>query len=156
VDGFGNGRDRYRRVPSEGETRWGRGMFIVAGMLGIVLVFFVALSALQFGSRDVPQIRGLVPVLASGTAQTTATAASTGTPVHFTALVNQFPNVHASPGTDSRIIGPPLQNGSMVNVIGRTSDSAWLQVMLPDGSTGWSSASYLTVSGGVSSVPVTQ
>jgi len=132
-------------------------MFIVAAMLGIVLVFFVALSALQFGTKDVPTIRGLVPVLASGTpgAQATATAASTGTPGQLTAVVHQFPNVHSSPGTDSQIIGN-LQDGTTVNVIGRTSDAAWLQVMLPDGRRGWSSASLLTVTGGVNNVPVTQ
>jgi hypothetical protein len=157
VDDLQSDRDRNHRLGAEGEVQWGRGVFIVAGMLGVVLVFFVALSALQFGSRDVPEIRGLVPIPAAGTApQGTATAASTGTPVHFTASVSQFPNVHASPGTDSRIVGPPLQSGSTVNVIGRTSDNAWLQVMLPDGTTGWSSASYLNVSGGIANVPVTQ
>jgi len=130
-------------------------MFIVAAMLGIVLVFFVALSVLQFGTKDVPEIRGLVPVLASATPGAQATAAPAGTPVQTTAVVHQYPNVHSSPGTDSQIIGN-LQDGTTVNVIGRSSDSAWLQVMLPDGRRGWSSASLLTVSGGVNSVPVTQ
>lgn len=159
MDSFPSGRDRYEHATAEGQVRWARGALIVASMVGVILIFFIVLSLLQYGTRENPEIRGLAPVAGSATAasaaQATATAGASGSSREIRAVVRETPYVRSGPGTNYQIIGS-LQDGSTVPVIGRTPDSSWLQVMLPNGQRGWSGAGFLTVSGGVNSIPVTQ
>lgn len=159
MEGSPSGRDRYKRSMSEEQVHWARGVLIVGCMLGVVLLFLVVWSLLQYGTKDAPEIRGLAPIAASGTAgsagQATATAAAAATPTPITATARQSPYVRSGPGTNYEIIGS-LQEGSSVPVIGRTPDGSWLQVMLPNGQRGWSGSGLLTVAGGVTSIPVTQ
>ncbi|HSG17988.1 MAG TPA: PA14 domain-containing protein [Anaerolineae bacterium] len=62
-------------------------------------------------------------------------------------------NMRQGPSTDFPII-TKLPRGTVVPVIGRTADSSWLQVVY-QGATGWIWASYTSVSGDLTSVPVT-
>lgn len=62
-------------------------------------------------------------------------------------------NMRQGPGTSHAII-TKLPYGTVVPVIGRTSDSSWLQVTY-QGATGWIWAAYTSVSGNLTSVPVT-
>jgi hypothetical protein len=155
---FSSRQDRYEHSTPETQIRWARGALIVASMIGVFLIFFVVLSLLEYGSKDNPQIRGLAPVSVSTTATATAQAAGTPTPASptgVTAVVHQAPYVRSGPGIDYPILSN-LQDGMVVSVIGRTPDGSWLKVQAPSGVLGWSGALYLTPSGGVSNVPVTQ
>lgn len=52
--------------------------------------------------------------------------------------------LRASPGTAGQIL-TLLPADLPLSVIGRTADNAWVQVVLPDGSSGWVAAAYLTL-----------
>ncbi|MFN8440921.1 MAG: SH3 domain-containing protein [Caldilineaceae bacterium] len=63
--------------------------------------------------------------------------------------------VRSGPGTSYSISGA-VANGASYPAIGRNVDSSWVQVTLEDGSKGWLSATYLSASGTLSSLPVVQ
>jgi uncharacterized protein YraI len=52
--------------------------------------------------------------------------------------------LRASPGTAGQVL-TLLPADLPLSVIGRTADNAWVQVVLPDGSSGWVAAQYLTL-----------
>lgn len=52
-------------------------------------------------------------------------------------------NVRSGPGITNTVISS-LSGGQMVAVVGRNTAATWIQVVLPDGRTGWSSAAYLS------------
>jgi uncharacterized protein YraI len=62
--------------------------------------------------------------------------------------------LRASPGTAGTIVTLLAANAPL-SVIGRTADSAWVQVVLGDGTSGWVSAQYLTLTISLSAVSVT-
>jgi hypothetical protein len=62
-------------------------------------------------------------------------------------------NMRQGPGTSTEIIAK-LPWGTVVPVVGRTSDGSWLQVDY-QGASGWIWAAYTSVSGDLASVPVT-
>ena len=78
-----------------------------------------------------------------------------------------LPSPVKSPGVMTSVAAPncparttpslgKLQQGQEVTVIGRNSDSTWVQIERPDGAgTGWVSAEFVTISGDVNSLPVT-
>ena len=62
--------------------------------------------------------------------------------------------VRESPGTSSAIV-TQLPANTPLTIIGRTADNAWVQVVLPDGVTGWVAASYLVINIDLNTVGVT-
>lgn len=62
-------------------------------------------------------------------------------------------NLRSGPGATYTII-KAAPSGTVVSLLGRNSTSAWANVRLPDGTVGWMSASYLTGSVPISSLPV--
>jgi len=74
-----------------------------------------------------------------------------------TATVNQNMNVRGGPGTNYPVLGTAPAGASSA-VVGRNSDSSWLQVEYPPGTsnTGWVFAQLVTVSGNMESVAVAQ
>lgn len=62
-------------------------------------------------------------------------------------------NMRQGPGTDFQILAK-LPQGTVVPVVGRTADSNWIQVVY-QGMTGWIWAAYTSVSGNLTSIPVT-
>ncbi len=81
----------------------------------------------------------------------------TGGPVAGTATVTSYRlNVRRGPGTNFAII-TKLSTNNVVNLTGfRNGDATWVQVALPNGTTGWVSALYVRTSVPVSSLtPVT-
>ena len=152
----------------------------MASMAGVFIVFFVVLSLLQSVGHETAQIRGVAtlpgeqatarPAAAAGqavaqvatsapavaaTPNASATVSFPASPTGVTAVARGNPFVRGGPGIDSPIL-TNLQVGDTVAVIGRTPDTSWLQIILPNGVRGWSSASLLTVSGNISNVPATQ
>jgi uncharacterized protein YgiM (DUF1202 family) len=79
----------------------------------------------------------------------------TGGPFPGTAVVTAFRlNVRTGPGTNFPII-TKLSQGDVVALAGfRNAASTWVTVALPNGTVGWSSATYLRTSIPVTSLPV--
>ncbi len=62
--------------------------------------------------------------------------------------------VRQTPGSGGQVV-TYLAANTPLNVIGRTADSAWLQVVMSDGSSGWVARQYLVVNIDLSAVSVT-
>lgn len=87
----------------------------------------------------------------------TATPTNTSTPSPIPAKVCKScqPRFRASPGTAGRILRVLDENVTM-NIIGRTADSTWAQVILSDGKQGWVAVSFLDLGGAdISLMPIT-
>ena len=149
----------------ETHVRWERGLAIVAGMILVVLTFFFLLSVLPLSPQEEgEEIRGLQPTLPPATATTpaeaaqpTATPAASGAPPsdqRLTATSRAFPNVRTAPSLESRIVSN-LKQGQKVDVVGRSPDNAWLQILNPENSREryWVSADMLEVTGDVRTLP---
>lgn len=90
---------------------------------------------------------------AGGTAVSSTTAATGST----NATVNTGANVRVGPGLGYGSIAGGANPGTRVEVIGRSSDSNWLNIIMPDGETeGWIFSTLITVDSGVNiaSLPV--
>ncbi len=82
------------------------------------------------------------------------TATGTATPVSQPQASTTSPiNVRSGPGTVYPVVAQ-LQPGRPVDILGRSGDRAWWQVLLPNGSEGWVAASVVDVTGPVDSVAV--
>jgi len=66
---------------------------------------------------------------------------------------NKTGNVRAGPGNTFKLVAT-VKQGDKLNLTGRTSDSAWLQVCCYKNVPGWISASLVTPSGKVAGLPV--
>ncbi len=85
---------------------------------------------------------------------TPAVPPATPTPAEPQGTVTGFSlNVRANPGAGAQIV-TQIAQGTVVNVIGRYVDNAWVQVRLPDGRIGWVFAELLTFNRDLSGVPV--
>jgi len=149
----------------ETRIRWERGLAIVAGMIGVVLTFFFVMSVLPFAASDEPApLTGQATVRAS--VQGTAAPAAQATPAAATqaAQANQgaalpgtsraIPNVRRAPDLTAQIVRQ-LSQGQKVDVIGRSTDNQWLQILNPDNRAEklWVSADMLDVSGDPKTLP---
>lgn len=77
-----------------------------------------------------------------------------GDPTDVTATVKAgYLNMRSGPGIEHSIIDV-LKGGTTMPVVGRTTSGRWIQVV-HDSVTGWVSAPYTTISGDLTSVPVT-
>jgi len=158
----GNAPDRFRTP--ESYIHWDRGIAIVAGIIGILLVFFLLLIALPIRDSDErDQITGTASAPAPVTtpaASALARGASAATPAtgpdqpRLAAQARQFPFVRRGPGINYAVI-MNLQQGQRVEVVGRSSDRQWFQVVLPDNARerGWVSQEFLAVEGDSNTLP---
>ncbi len=78
---------------------------------------------------------------------------SGGTPTTLAATVSAL-RLRAGPGVDQPILDT-LPAGTPVNLLGRTSDGAWLQVETTTGQQGWMAARWLATEGDIADLPVT-
>lgn len=62
-------------------------------------------------------------------------------------------NVRVNPGTGADVI-TFLTRNTPVDIVGRYADNSWLQIMLPDGQSGWVSGAYVRVNIDLNTVPV--
>lgn len=105
----------------------------------------------SFGSAALDRLRPLIAAWESG-APTVATSGSpAGSPTGVTYTVNSNLRLRNAPVSGSVLT--TVGAGSVVDVIGRTADSSWLQVNFGDQS-GWMSAAYGAISGDINVVPV--
>lgn len=82
--------------------------------------------------------------------ETPATTVGSLNPGDADAVVNTGANVRTGPGLGYGTIAGGLQAGSRVSLLGRSADSAWFNILLPDGETeGWIFASLVTVNAGI-------
>jgi hypothetical protein len=146
----------------ETRVRWERGLAIVAGMIGVVLVFFMLLAALPIssGKDDDEPVRGSQGALAQGqasadavvpTAEATPQATATPAPSSaqkLPATSRAVPNVRRQPSLSGPVV-MNLRQGQQVEVVGRTPDNQWLQILNPERPAEklWVSADMLEVTG---------
>jgi uncharacterized protein YraI len=111
------------------------------GLLG------VATMRVQANLPDNP-VEESVTMVAFGDVQITNVGTEALSPTVITATATAGVNIRALPTEDSAILDS-LVDGETVEIIGRLSDSSWVQVSLPDGlqSTGWVFASILRMGG---------
>ena len=84
----------------------------------------------------------------------TSTPLPTSAPAAQVCLTCGNLRLRANPGTAGSIV-TLLPANTPLSVIGRTADSAWVQVVLDDGTNGWVAAQYLTLTIDLSVVSVT-
>lgn len=153
--------DRARNP--ETYIHWDRGLAIVAGIIGIVSLFVLLITFLPIREADDERaLTGLGPagetaVPATATPRAAATAAPPPTgpdQPRLAATARQFPFVRRGPGINYAVI-TNLQQGQRVEVVGRSPDRAWYQVVLPDNARerGWVSQDLLEVTGDINTVP---
>jgi uncharacterized protein YraI len=79
-----------------------------------------------------------------------------GRPTAQVTMTGSRLNIRSGPGTNFGVIGKALPQEVFV-VLGRTSDSTWVQLAVPDlaGGLGWVSANFVRVSTAIAELPVT-
>lgn len=122
---------------------------ITAGMVLAVIVMLAAAAPVVTLAAGTPT---------STTASKAAVAATpTPAPTPITVMTGTVKgktgNVRAGPGTGYQVVAT-VKSGDKLNLTGRTSDSAWLQVCCTKNAPAWISASLVTPSGKVASLPV--
>lgn len=151
----------FGAMGAEGQNkRWPLlGSFFGLFLGGVFL--FLALSA----SNHPPK-----PVLSTATATVIATAeiptqepSSTPEPSKTpqptptsqvkASVLNAGVNVRSGPGTNFNLVSGLVQN-DLADVIGRNSDSTWLEIITPKGIKGWVSASVVSITGATNGLPV--
>lgn len=149
----------------ETRIRWERGLAIVAAMIGVVLTFFFIMSVLPLSAdKDEAPVTGQATVRPAATTAATPAPAAQATPAQpapasvptqgFNATSRAVPNVRRGPGLDAAVVRQ-LSQGQRVNVVGRSTDNQWLQIVNPDNANErlWVSADMLDVSGDPRSLP---
>ena len=163
ADPSASGPSERFRSP-ESYIHWDRGLAIVAGMIGIVLIFVLLLVTLPIREKsDDAQLTGLATQAAAAAPPATPAAtraATTSAPPagpdqpRLSATARQFPFVRRGPGINFAVI-MNLQQGQRVEVVGRSVDRQWFQIVLPENprERGWVSQEFLAVEGDVNIVP---
>ncbi len=82
--------------------------------------------------------------------ETPVTTVGSLNPGDADAVVNTGANVRTGPGLGYGTIAGGLQAGSRISLLGRSADSAWYNILMPDGETeGWIFATLVTVNANV-------
>jgi hypothetical protein len=108
----------------------------------------VALMQLQANIPDTLPGQN-VTFLLFGDVQITNAVASNTDPVTFEVAAEGDINVRSGPSTNDERISS-LSAGDVITAIGRNADNSWLQIQLPDETTGWVSADLVATDGDVS------
>ncbi len=130
-------RTLRRLTVSANETGWG-----------------MALMRVQANLPDTP-VDENVTLLAFGDVQITNVGTEALAPTTLMATATTGVNIRALPTDDAAILAS-LTGSQTAQVVGRLSDSSWLQITLPDGlqATGWVFAALLGVDGDVNTLTV--
>lgn len=116
----------------------------------------VSLGQLPVTSREITFVpaTGSSPTTSTATTVTgitTVTAPGSGGPIGF--VTTPFLNVRIGPGA-GYVAARTAAGGDALALIGRNTNSSWLQVQLDDGFTGWVSSAYINSSVRFSSLPI--
>jgi hypothetical protein len=157
-----------QRLMFEGSVHWGRGLAILLSMAGVLVVFLIILTLLprpgtgnpldsltnlaNSSANTAPLVAGASPTpgarLATVVPSTPAAASSTGTPgPQWIALAPRGANVRAAPNTNNNPVGA-LAPGRQVQVIGRSADNAWYQIVWDNNQKAWVAQELLSVTTG--------
>jgi hypothetical protein len=131
---------------------------IVLAVVSVAVLFGLVLRLLELPDTPAPTVglRAAQPLATVTGASPTATATPSPSSVAVVGVANAYPNVHTTSGLASPKIGT-LSRGERAEVIGRTADSAWLQIRFagsPNG-TGWVSGDLMTTPPGATLPVVT-
>jgi len=160
---------REQRLMFEATTHWARGLWIIVGMVATVIAFLVILQvlprpgdgnpidALTNSNTNAPANAtlakagaGTAVALATVTAAASPGPAGTGTPApQFVGVprAGSAPNVRPAPSTNNNPVGQ-LAPGRQVEVIGRSADNAWWQIVWDNNQKAWVAADLMTLSSG--------
>jgi hypothetical protein len=167
---------REQRLMFESTTHWGRGLWIIVGMVATVIAFLVILQvlpkpgdgnpidALTNSNTNAPANATLakggtptVVALATVTAAASPGPAGTGTPsgkFFGVPRAGSAPNVRPAPSTNNTPVGQ-LAPGRQVEVIGRSADNAWWQIVWDNNQKAWVAADLMSLtSGNAAQLPV--
>lgn len=167
---------REQRLMFEATTHWARGLWIIVGMVATVIAFLVILQvlpkpgngnpidALTNSNTSTQAVATLakggtstVVALATVTAAASPGPAGTGTPsgkIFGAARAGSAPNVRPAPSTNNNPVGQ-LAPGRQVEVIGRSADNAWLQIVWDNNQKAWVASDLMALSSGnASQLPV--
>lgn len=160
---------REQRLMFEATTHWARGMWIIVGMVATVIAFLVILQvlpkpgdgnpidALTNSNTNAPANATLATggtatavALATVTAAASPGPSGTGTPSgKFLGVprAGSAPNVRPAPSTNNNPVGQ-LAPGRQVEVIGRSADNAWWQIVWDNNQKAWVAADLMTLNSG--------
>ena len=169
-----------QRLMFEATTHWGRGLAIVLAMIGTVLIFLVILTvlpkpgssnpleaitssnsvqgtpALVGGAADRPAAPAVTAAVLATVAPSTVGPGATGTPgARWTAVATgNTPYVRSAPSTNNNPVSS-LAPGRSVDVIGRSPDNAWLQIIWDNNQKAWVARDLMQITtGDVSQIPI--
>lgn len=134
------------------QARAGGGQTVVTPLLGVTAAPGTAAPATATASATVAQ----PTATREPTPTATLTLAPTATPTITVQVAESGSGLRlrVTPGTAGEIIRE-LPALAVLQVVGRTEDSAWLEVITDLGERGWVNAIYVTPAGGVEGVAVT-
>jgi SH3-like domain-containing protein len=110
------------------------------------------------GESDIP-LPTVTPT-PEGATELSETVAPTGTALSeadvVTVTINALNgvNVRRDPTAEVENVIRLLENGTILTAVARSEDGAWVQVLLPDGLTGWVTAEFLQASDGLENLPL--
>lgn len=166
-----------QRLMHEASVHWGRGLAILLGMAATVIAFLVILTVLPRPGDGNPldSLTGLSNTISGGNSTPVASGAgataaalqtvaaratpgpsSTGTPTpKWVGVPRQgAPNVRGAPSTNNNPIGT-LAPGRQVEVIGKSADNAWLQIVWDNNQKAWVAQDLMTITtGDATQIPV--
>jgi hypothetical protein len=150
----------FGAMGAEGQNkRWPLlGSFFGLFLGGVFL--FLALSNSSHPPVVTPTVTATVLMATDvPTQQPSETPAPSSTPQPTTAsqvrasILNLGVNVRSGPGTSFNVVAGLVQN-DMAVVVGRNSDSTWLEIVTQKGVKGWVFASVVSITGATNGLPV--
>jgi uncharacterized protein YgiM (DUF1202 family) len=102
-------------------------------------------------------VSGRYIVLSNGTLEMVPILGSESTTIYATGVINTGAlNIRSVPGATNNIPVATLYQGSTLDIIGRSNDSAWLQIIYGYGDRiGWARSTYVTItSGSLQNAPI--
>lgn len=167
-----------QRLMFEARTHWGRGLAILVGMAGIVIIFLVILTVLPKpgGSNPLDSLNSLTnavstsstPAVLTGAVSSSTVAATvvratpapsgngtaTPTPKFVAVAAKNSPYVRNAANTNNNPIGN-LAPGRQVEVVGKSPDNAWLQIVWDNNVRAWVAQDLMTiVTGDPAQIPI--
>jgi len=168
---------REQRLMFEASTHWARGLWIIVGMVATVIAFLVILQLLPKPGNGNPidaltnsntgaaanptlaaaNVTGTAVALATVTPGASPGPTGTGTPGPKFVGVSRSgsaPNVRFAPSTNNQPVGQ-LAPGRQVEIIGRSADNAWWQIVWDNNQKAWVAADLMSLtSGDAAQLPV--
>ncbi|NJL95421.1 MAG: SH3 domain-containing protein [Anaerolineae bacterium] len=167
-DGTGRNSACYGNFPAEAQPRADVSGFefdTVGDVVNIADMASIRLSALDLANAQwgvaLLEVQASIPdevpenvtMILMGDVQVENQGQASATSLDVTALANI--NIRLGPGTEFTRIGR-FENGQIARADGRSEDSTWLRIQLPDGALGWVATEFVTLGGDLQTLPPIQ